>query len=126
VLEEHHQKCSPPMFPPPLAKCDAAGHQHPTHMKNWCRHSSPQPKHLYTITTLRSQLLWLSPPLSMPWKSIFRHVLWHRQESKASWHALMKPHWPKWRDRFWSRYLVTPYANMRNHWEEDQKSTTAR
>jgi hypothetical protein len=57
VLEEHHQKCSPPMFPPPLAKCDAAGHQHPTHMKNWCRHSSLQPKHLYTITTLRSQLL---------------------------------------------------------------------
>jgi hypothetical protein len=60
---------------------------------------------------------WLSPPLSILWEFIHRHVPWHRQKSESLLHILIKPHslpiGHAQPNQFQSRYLVTPCANQR-------------
>jgi hypothetical protein len=79
---------------------------------------------------LRSQQPWLSPPLSLSWKSIFRHVPWHRQESEAWCHTLMKTHWLKtgaWMIRsILIRYLVVHAPNSGILQEEVWNSLASR
>jgi hypothetical protein len=92
-------KCSPHMcFHPLLPRLLLQVIKHPTQRKNMCK-SSSQPIHLSIIANLRSRTPYLSPPLSISWKYILRHVPWHRQEREATLHALMNPHWLKIRAR---------------------------
>jgi hypothetical protein len=71
------KRCQP-LLPRPLR-------QDIKHLTHRCHPPSSPPIHLFVISNLRSQPPWLSPPLTIPWKSLkLWHVPWHQQESEAS------------------------------------------
>ena len=99
VLEKHPQNCCPPMLTPhPFQGRRCKSSTSDTQEK---KPVSPFFNAIKTPRTINSPITATMTffTTSTLWKSILRHVPWHRQDNEASRHTLMKPLWLKMRAR---------------------------